>query len=80
MGSLVDDVFGDDGSSVVLVAEHDDVDVEFLGALDDDVCSVVFGGLDHLAVHVDARGGELVDGVLDYLPVPDVNVVFGVVG
>ena len=44
--SLADDVFGDDGSSVVLVAEHDDVDVEFLGALDDDVCSVVFGGPD----------------------------------
>jgi hypothetical protein len=48
---LGDDVLGDDRSPVVLVAQDDDVDLELLGALDDDVRGVVFGRLDQLTVH-----------------------------
>ena len=75
MRTLPDHVFGHHRAAVVLVAQHDDVDVEFFGPLDDDVGHVVLGGLDQFAVHLDARRRELVDGVLDDLPLPDVGVV-----
>jgi hypothetical protein len=68
-------VLGDNRSSVVLVSQHDDVHVEVPGALDDDVSGVVLGGLDKLAVHLDPRAGQLVNGVLDDLPLPDVDVL-----
>ena len=58
-------VLGDNRSSVVLVSQHDDVHVEVPGAPDDDVSDVVLGGLDNLAVHLDPRAGQLVNGVLD---------------
>ena len=77
MGLLSDDVLGDRRSAVVVVTEHDDVDVELLRALDDDVRGVVLGRLDHLAMHVDPGGGELVDRVLHDLALPDVDVVLG---
>ena len=56
-------MLGDNRSSVVLVSQHDDVHVEVPGALDDDVSGVVLGGLDKLAVHLDPRAGQLVNGV-----------------
>ena len=75
MRTLANHVLGDNRSAVVLVAQHDDVHVEVPGALDDDVSGVVLGGLDKLAVHLDPRAGQLVNGVLDDLPLPDVDVL-----
>ncbi len=59
---------------MVLVAEHDEVDGQLLGALDDDAGDVVLGRLDQLAVDVDAGRGQPVNGVLDDLPFPGVDV------
>ena len=72
-----DHVLGHPGRPVVLVAEHDEVHVQLLGALQDGVGRLVLGGLDQLAVHLDARRGQGVHRVLHHLPLPDVHVVLG---
>jgi hypothetical protein len=74
---LSDDVLGDHRAAVVLIAQHDDVDVELFRPLEDDVRDVVLGRRHHFAMDRDARGGELVDRVLDDLPLAHLGVVLG---
>ena len=73
-----DDVFGDRGPAVMLVAEDDDICSYFGRSLENDVRDVVIGGVDELSVHGDSRCGELVDGVLHYFLFTGGDVVLAV--
>ena len=65
---LADHMLGHRRPVMVLVAQHDDVDIELPSALHDRVRRVMLGSLHQLAVHVDALRGQVVDGGLHDLP------------
>ena len=73
-----DDVLGDPGPTVMLVAQDDDICPYFVCSLENDVRDVVFGGVDEFSVDGDSRCGELVDGVLHYFPFTGGDVVLAV--
>ena len=72
------DVLGDPGPTVMLGTEDDDIDVQFVRPPKNDVRDVVLGGVDEFSVDGDSRRGEVVDGVLHYLPFAGGDIVLAV--
>ena len=72
------DVLGDPGPTVMLGTEDDDIRAQLVRSLKNDVRDVVFGGVDEFSVDGDSRRGEVVDGVLHYLPFAGGDIVLAV--
>ena len=72
------DVLGDPGPTVMLGTEDDDIRAQLVASPKNDVRDVVLGGVDEFSVDGDSRRGEVVDGVLHYLPFAGGDIVLAV--
>ena len=72
---VVDHPLGSPRPHMMLVAEHKEIDVVLLRALEDDLGEIVLCGAHDLPVCVHARSAQLVDKLLNGLAIHAVGIV-----